>query len=136
MVTAEVRFRSRFNLQGRVERARGLSNAVVMTLDPFSIDASAELVRGTDAAFIAWLRTTVDGLGVAGATGTLTMRRAGCELDDSPFDVAADAILGIGFMSVVIPGEAIQKRGYYTWIFIAEAPGGGQARAEGRFRFE
>lgn len=136
MVTIETRFRSRFTLSGRFGRSRGWANAMVSTLDVFSIDASAEVTRATDAVFRAYMRTTVDGLGVAGAHGTLTLRRGGQELSPSPYEVPQDDLYGDGWMALAIPGEDIEGRGYYTWVFIAYAPGGGQARAEGRFRFE
>jgi hypothetical protein len=133
-VTVEVRFRSRFTLQGAFLRSRGKANAVVTTLDPFSIDASAEITRGTDAEFVAWLRTTVDGRGVPDASGLLYIRRDGTYLGSSPWAVAADAGRGDGFMSAIVAGEDVMLRGYYTWVLVATAPGGGQARAEGRFR--
>lgn len=135
-VTVEVRFRSRFAIGGMFLRSRGKANAVVTTLDPFAIDASAEITRGTDAEFIAYMRTTVDGHPVPGAHGDLTLLRGGVELDASPYTVAPDANRGDGFMATIVDGDDILPRGYYTWVLIAYAPGGGQARAEGRFRLE
>jgi hypothetical protein len=109
--TLEVRFRSRFTLSGAFLRSRGKANAVVTTLDPFSIDATAEITRGTDAEFVAWLRATQTGLGIPDATGTLYIRRNGMELDSSPWQVAADATRGDGWMSAIIDGEDVLPRG-------------------------
>jgi hypothetical protein len=133
-VTLEVRFRSRFTLQGAFLRSRGKANAMVTTLDPFSIDASAEITRGTDAAFVALLRDTRTGIGVPDASGLLYIRRNGTYLDASPYAVEADAGRGDGFMAAIVGGADVTPRGYYTWVLVATAPGGGQARAEGRFR--
>lgn len=135
-VTVETWFRGRFDLSCRLLRSRGMANQMVSTLDVFAIDAESEIRRGSDFLVAAFLRTIEDGLGVAGATGELSVYKGGVEIGASPYSLAADSGRGVGWMSCVGQGCDIVARGLYRWELLATAPDGGQALTTGIFRLE
>lgn len=122
-----------FNLQVRWGANAGKVNQLVHSTDPFSIDVTTAIRRGTDAEVVGYLRTVADNCGVDGATGALSLWLHGTLVTGYPLAMDPDAARGVGYFAVRVPGSDLLPRGQYRWQVTAEDPDGGTALAEGTF---